>query len=192
MTWSSVIIDRWDVIDAVRRTLRSLVVTGGDYSHTLSDQAGTPDALRRVQIGLFTVPPIPVSAGVPFVSIADGGVSVEPGPSTNSRQASAEILVTGWVPAGPGAQERLQAAAALEADLRRAVYANPQLCTADQPNGWVQHVLVRSETVDGKEFAEAGQQHDLAQMGVVEMTLTAVWRDKAGPRVDSAAIATIL
>jgi hypothetical protein len=179
--------DRYTLCDAVARTLRALVVGSGSYTYDLSDPTGTPDQLRRVQLGLYDRPPIPLSDGVAFVGISDAGADID---AANLTQwlATPSILIAGWTLGGPSPARRMQAASTLEADIIRALLRNPRLVTATTPTGLVQGSALTSVTLDGARYAEAGQQADLKRMGLVLVTLTVEQRITPGTPVTSAEV----
>ena len=170
--------NRYDVLVAVQKTIRSLVVGGADYTNDLRNQADAAPAQQRVQLGSFTEPPIILSSGVAFVSLYDGSNATAPGEGLRKWRNTGATLITGWAVGGLTPSARLAAAGALEVDLKRALLSNPQLRTAADPSvATVARFALSSQTFDGKDLVEAGQANDLKQMGVVEMTLTAVWDD---------------
>lgn len=175
---------RYDILDAVRQTLRSLVVGSGDYTYDLRDLDGAPSSDQRVQLREASIPPISLRDGEACAVVFDGGTRSVPGNGLRKVTCTGTILVNAWVPAGADPEDRLEAAALLEVDLKRAMYHNPRLATSTIPGGTVHRFVVESETFDGRDLAEAGQHTDLQLMGAVALAISAVWEDYVTDRVD--------
>jgi hypothetical protein len=175
---------RYTILDAVRQTLRSLVVGSPGFTYDLRDVPGAPSTEQRVQLCEASTPPISLREGEACAVVFDGGTQSAPGRALRKFTATGAIIVNAWVPAGPDPEERLQAAALLEVDLKRALYWNPKLATSRNPAGTVHRFVVESETFDGNRLPEAGQHIDMQQMGAVALVISAAWEDYVTDRVD--------
>lgn len=176
------IANRNDLLLNILKTLRTFVTGTGDFYYKLTDDLTETDSnAKRVRVGSFVRPPLPVSGVYPFLSVFDAGCDSEGGPGTRTFSNTASFVIRGWVEGSPvDPQDRLANAARLEKDIKQAMYKNLQLRdSVSYPNGLVHRTELTSLTFDGAQVDDsAGQaEEDGNQFGIVVVTVTSYWED---------------